>query len=561
MNPSEFIGGAQRPYGPTAEIEKYVLGKGWQSSPLGEVKSWPQSLRFAVNLCLNSHLPVAVWWSRDLLVIYNDALRRILNLKHPEALGSRGADVLSRSLWYDLEQSLNSVLEKGQPTDLQNDVVNFQNGDTERNRATFYNVPIFDENGKVSGVFTTLVDSDITDSRTKADELELKVRERTRLLERTNEELKKSEERYIKMTEEVQDYAIILLDVDGTILNWNKGAQNIKGYAENEIIGQNFSVFYLEEDRKSNLPEKLIRMAGEEGRAMHEGLRKRKDGSTFWGSIVITALHDDNNKVIGFTKVTRDLTERKMAEDKMRQHTAELEVKNRQLEQFAYIASHDLQEPLRKIQTFVEILEKKIDNEDVRNRYYAKITTSAKRMGQLIQSVLNYSRLSQTHELLLPTDLNIILENVLADYELLIEEKKAVIRYDRMPIIQGIELLLGQLFSNLIGNALKFSETEPLISISWRIVNGQELKKLMPAEDPSGNYLELTFKDNGIGFEQQYSEKIFNIFQRLNSQEDYAGTGVGLALCKKIVEHHHGYIYARSELGRGASFFVYLPSK
>jgi PAS domain S-box-containing protein len=560
MNPSEILGSAERPHGPAAEIEKYVLSKAWLTSPLGEVKGWPQSLKFSVNLCLKSHLPVAVWWSRDLLVIYNDALRRILDLKHPEALGSRGADVLSGALWYNLEQSLNAVLEKGEPTELQNDAGNFQDDDTERNCTTFYNVPIFDENGRVTGVFTTVV-TDLTDSRTKADALELKVRERTKLLERTNEALKKSEERYIKMTEEVQDYAIILLDVDGTILNWNKGAQNIKGYTENEIIGQNFSVFYLEEDRKNNLPEKLIRMAGEEGRAMNEGLRKRKDGTTFWGSIVITALHDENNRVIGFTKVTRDLTERKTAEDKMRQHAAELEVKNRQLEQFAYIASHDLQEPLRKIQTFVEILEKKIDNEEVRNRYYAKIATSAKRMGQLIQSVLNYSRLSQTRELLLPTDLNIVLENVLADYELLIEEKKAVIRYDRLPIIQGIELLLGQLFSNLIGNALKFSDTEPLISITWRIIDGQELKKLLPAEDPSGNYLELTFKDNGIGFDQQYSEKIFNIFQRLNSREEYAGTGLGLALCKKIVEHHRGYIHAKSELGRGASFFVYLPSK
>lgn len=560
MNPSEILGGAERPHGPAAEIEKYVLSKAWLTSPLGEVKGWPQSLKFSAHLCLKSHLPVAVWWSRDLLVIYNDALRRILDLKHPEALGSRGADVLSGALWYNLEQSLNAVLEKGEPTELQNDAGNFQNDDTERNCPTFYNVPIFDENGKVTGVFTTVV-TDMTDSRTKADALELKVRERTKLLERTNEALKKSEERYIKMTEEVQDYAIILLDVDGTILNWNKGAQNIKGYTENEIIGQNFSVFYLEEDRKNNLPEKLIRMAGEEGRAMHEGFRKRKDGTTFWGSIVITALHDQNNKVIGFTKVTRDLTERKVAEDKMRQHAAELEVKNRQLEQFAYIASHDLQEPLRKIQTFVEILEKKIDNEEVRNRYYAKIATSAKRMGQLIQSVLNYSRLSQTRELLLPIDLNIVLENVLADYELLIEEKQAVIQYDRLPIIQGIELLLGQLFSNLIGNALKFSDTEPLISITWRIIDGQELKKLLPAEDPSGNYLELTFKDNGIGFDQQYSEKIFNIFQRLNSREEYAGTGIGLALCKKIVEHHRGYIYAKSGLGRGASFFVYLPSK
>ncbi len=232
------------------------------------------------------------------------------------------------------------------------------------------------------------------------------------------------------MTEEVQDYAIILLDKDGTILNWNKGAQNIKGYKDEEIIGKNFSVFYLEDDRRNKLPEELIQQAEREGRAMHEGWRKRKDGSKFWGSIVITALHDRDGNIIGFSKVTRDLTERKLAEDTMRQHAAELEMKNKQLEQFAYIASHDLQEPLRKIQTFIQVLEKKLGEPEARQKYFNKINSSAKRMADLIQSVLNYSRLSQNEDELIPTDLNVILENVKADYELQIEEKNAVIKSD-----------------------------------------------------------------------------------------------------------------------------------
>jgi PAS domain S-box-containing protein len=127
------------------------------------------------------------------------------------------------------------------------------------------------------------------------------------------DKMKRTEERFHKMILEVEDYAIILLDRDGTILNWNKGAQKIKGYKEKDIVGQNFRIFYLPQDRQEQLPEKLIAEAVENGRAHHEGLRVRSDGTTFWGKIVITALHDDDNNVIGFTKVTRDLTERRDA--------------------------------------------------------------------------------------------------------------------------------------------------------------------------------------------------------------------------------------------------------
>lgn len=416
---------------------------------------------------------------------------------------------------------------------------------------------VFDVYGKPNRMYGSALD--ITDSKLQAAALEQKAKERRKLLEKRNKQLKMSEERYHKMTEEVEDYAIILLDENGTILNWNKGAQKIKGYSEEEIIGKNFSTFYLDEDRAINLPAKLISEAMANGRAMHEGWRKRKDGSKFWGSVVITALHDDKNNIIGFTKVTRDLTERKLADDTMRQQTTELEIKNKQLEQFAYIASHDLQEPLRKIQTFVHVLEKRIDNPESRQKYFDKINSSAKRMAELIQSVLNYSRLSKTNELWTPTDLNEVFENVKSDFELLISEKNADIKSDHLPTIKGIPLQLNQLLGNLLSNALKFSIERPLISISSLIVSGYEAVKSVPQLDRSKNYAMLTFSDNGIGFDQQYAEKIFTIFQRLNRREDYAGTGIGLALCKRIVENHEGAIKARGIPGKGATFVVYLP--
>ena len=182
-------------------------------------------------------------------------------------------------------------------------------------------------------------------------------------------------------------------------------------------------------------------------------------------------------------------------------------------------------------------------------------------MSDLIQSVLHYSRLAQPNELWASVDLNEVVQSVLGDYELLISEKNAVVKYDPLPVISGIRSQLGQLFSNLLGNSLKFSREKPEIRICWKVRAGEDLQSRFPTADASKQYIELQFSDNGIGFEQQYSEKIFAIFQRLNSRDEFAGTGIGLALSMKIVENHKGYITAESELGRGATFFIHLPYK
>lgn len=244
-------------------------------------------------------------------------------------------------------------------------------------------------------------------------------------------------------------------------------------------------------------------------------------------------------------------------EQKVDERTAELLRKNNELEQFAYIASHDLQEPLRKIRTFSELLQNSMQGNGTQvNHYFEKIQSSAARMTALIKDVLDYSRLSDPDARFVDTNLQAILKNTLTDFELLIEQKGAVIRSDVLPVIKGIPLQLQQLFTNLIGNSLKFSDKDPLISISAVTVSDEDV----PEELSKGQeYIKLTFQDNGIGFEQQFSERIFTIFQRLNDKRAYAGTGIGLALCKKIVENHHGVIQAEGELQKGATFTVYLP--
>lgn len=363
---------------------------------------------------------------------------------------------------------------------------------------------------------------------------------------------------YHKIIDEVQDYAIITLNTEGTIVNWNLGAEKIKGYHESEIIGKNFRIFYLQEDQNNKLPEKLIKEAADTGRAIHEGWRLRKDGTRFWGSITITALHDDEQNIIGFAKVTRDLSERKLAEDRAKQYAIDLENRNKELEQFVYIASHDLQEPMRKIQTFIQLFEKSTDDPDMAKKYLDKISSSAQRMGTMIKAILNYSRLTSYDEKYIDTDLNEVLEQVKIDFELVLKEKAAEIISDKLPVIQCISIQMNQLFSNLISNSLKFSASPPAIRISSRIISPGEASAFH-IPDQKMPFLELKFEDNGIGFDQQYEDQIFTMFKRLHSGQDYPGTGIGLALCNKIMENHRGFIKAFAESGKGATFYVYLP--
>ncbi|HRO41444.1 MAG TPA: PAS domain S-box protein [Flavipsychrobacter sp.] len=374
------------------------------------------------------------------------------------------------------------------------------------------------------------------------------------------DKLRMSEERYHQMVAEVQDYAIILLSATGVIENWNAGAESIKGYKSEDVLGKNFQIFYPQEDRERGLPEILLTEAREKGKAMHEGWRIRKDGSKFWGTIVITALHNKKGDVIGFSKVTRDLTDKKLSEDKLAAYTAELEVQNSELEQFAYVASHDLQEPLRKIQTFAGLIRERFDDKEFVERYFEKLDASAKRMSELIRSLLNYSRLSKERNELMneSVDLNVILKNVKQDFELMIEEKQAVIVSDPLPTIAGHPLQLGQLFSNLVSNALKFSPSEAKVTLRYSKMPKKQIHDA-PYQLNEEYYHCITVEDNGIGFEQQYSKLIFSLFQRLHGKQDYAGTGIGLALCKKIAENHNGFITATSEAGKGAKFSVYLP--
>jgi PAS domain S-box-containing protein len=378
-----------------------------------------------------------------------------------------------------------------------------------------------------------------------------------------------SEERYHRMVEEVEDYAIIMINSEGIIQNWNKGAEKIKGYKAEEIVGKSFSTFYTKEDRQNKIPEKLLDRARKRGKATDENYRVRKDGSKFWGSIVITALHDNNNNIIGFVKVTRDLTERKKAEEDIKYKAAELEEKNTELEKmnkelqsFAYISSHDMQEPLRKIQIFAtRIIEKELDklSENAKEQFQ-KMQNAAKRMQTLIEDLLAYSRTKASERQLEKTDLNKIIEEVKDDLKEELNEKHATIETAELCDAEVIPFQFRQMMHNLIGNSLKFSipDQPPHIKIESQIVKGIKLnnEKL----SPESKYCHISITDNGIGFEPEFKEKIFEVFQRLHRNDQYKGTGIGLAIVKKIVENHNGEITAESEVGKGARFDIFIPA-
>jgi len=239
----------------------------------------------------------------------------------------------------------------------------------------------------------------------------------------------------------------------------------------------------------------------------------------------------------------------------------ELDRSNKELEEFAYIASHDLQEPLRKITSFSERLKEKLPpnlEPDVQ-LYLNRMLAATDNMRTLIDNLLEFSRTSRSSEPFIRINLNTILAEVKADLELKIEETTAQIHAEKLPEIDAIPMQMRQLFTNLFTNAIKFKKPNeaPQIHISSRILRDdeKEFHHLMP----NMNYIEITVQDKGIGFDQEYSQKIFQIFQRLHGKAEYPGSGIGLAICKKIAENHRGLIFAKGKQGEGAAFMIILP--
>jgi PAS domain S-box-containing protein len=375
--------------------------------------------------------------------------------------------------------------------------------------------------------------------------------------DRTEEAVRQSEERFRLLVESVQEYAIFMLSPQGNVVNWNKGAERIKGYTADEILGKHFSCFYPLEAIAQGKPGQELRTAIEQGQAKEEGWRVRKDGQRFWANVVITALFDKDGCLQGFAKISRDMTEAKRTEQALNDQNIELQEtarklarSNRDLQQFAYVASHDLQEPLRMVASFTQLLANRYqDRLDQDAQDFIKYAVDgATRMQALISDLLTYSRVDRQEKSFNLTNLDEILGQVLLNLKLAIVDSGAVITHDPLPVMMGDEIQLGQLLQNLIGNAIKFrGEKPPRIHVSSK---------------QNANGWQISVQDNGIGISPEHRERVFLIFQRLHTTAEYPGTGIGLAVCKKIVEGHGGRIWIESppEGGSTISFTLLKAS-
>src|SRR5690606_12248463 len=264
-----------------------------------------------------------------------------------------------------------------------------------------------------------------------------------------------------------------------------------------------------------------------------------------------------------FLAVVQDVTELLENEQILKSKNEDLKRSNEELKSFNRVASHDLQEPLRKIQMFISrIRDTDFDNLSDKGRTYFKtVTDSASRMQKLIHYLLMYSRVNRADSIFEKTDMNIVLEKVKEDFANLIEENLLEVNSTQLPVLNAVFFQMEQLFTNIISNSFKYSKADEkaVVDISSEIVDRSEIDS--NSNLASALYYKISLRDNGIGFKQEHAQKIFELFQRLHGKNEYGGTGIGLAICKKIVEQHYGFIDAESSPGEGAVFYIYLPVK
>ena len=350
---------------------------------------------------------------------------------------------------------------------------------------------------------------------------------------------------------------IVIVELDEKVTDCNEAILRLTQRSREEIIGKPFEDL-LPPEFRSLIPDARKFLVGavlvrtEPGRGKKETVRTdsqllRKNGESVDIEADISLIEDAAGQPAAFLIVARDVTERKQMEHELDSVLADLQRSNAELEQFAYLASHDLQEPLRMITSYLQLIEEdykgKLDADS--DQYIAFTVDGAKRMQALIDGLLAYSRVGTRGEPFTPTSMSGVLSEAIANLEVAIEESHAVVTHDRLPTVLGDESQLIQLFQNLLGNAMKFrSDAAPMIHL------GVEKTK----ED-----WVFSVHDNGIGIDMKYAERIFSVFQRLHAREEYPGTGIGLAVVKKIVERHGGRIWVESEPTNGSTFYFTLP--
>jgi PAS domain S-box-containing protein len=358
--------------------------------------------------------------------------------------------------------------------------------------------------------------------------------------------VRESEELY-RQTFQLAASGIAHVGLDGRFLQVNRSLCDILGYTEGELVGRSVKEISHPEDKDLTDRERARVHDGEIDAVRFEKRYLRKDGAPVWVELAVALARDPHGHPQYEIAIFDDITERKRAEEALKAAHEELKRSNGELEQFAYVASHDLQEPLRMVSSYTQLVMKRYGErlDGDAKEFMNYVVDGAARMKQLIEDLLAYSRVGTRGKEFRPTPVENALKRAITNLRAAIEESDAEITHDPLPTVNADEVQLAQLFQNLMGNALKFRGADkPHIHVG--------------AADRDSEW-EFRIKDNGIGIEAQYFERIFMLFQRLHTKGEYPGTGIGLAICKKVVERHGGRLWVESEPGKGSSFNFTLP--
>jgi len=334
---------------------------------------------------------------------------------------------------------------------------------------------------------------------------------------------------------------LIVLNPYGTIVMANTALLDMLGYESSDLVGRPINFLFVEKRLQEQVLAGTVRN--------QEWLYLAKNGVTVPVLLSASLMKDKDSGSLGVVCVVQDIRQRKEAEEKLRMFTLELERSNHELEEFAYVASHDLREPLRMVASYVQLLQRRYQDKLDKDAsdFIGFAVDGVDRMQKLIDALLMYSRIGRNKKPTRVVNCESALRIALANLQVAIEDARGQVTHDPLPAVIGEEVLFVQLFQNLVGNALKFrGANDAAVHIS--------------ARDQEREWF-FCVQDNGIGIDPQYKDKVFVIFQRLHSRDEYAGTGIGLAVCKKIVEFHGGRIWVESQVGQGAAFYFTIPKK
>ena len=494
--------------------------------------------------------PIGVYVGREMRIeMVNQAIIDVWG-KGNDVVGKTYHEVLPELENQQIYPELDKVFMTGKPFHARNQRVDIAvDGKLGAYYFNYSFTPLFDSEGKVYGVMNTA--AEVTD------------------LVMAKQQVERSEQNFRNMVKQAPVAMCILMGPEHVVEVANDLIIELWGKRPEKVMNRPIFVG-LPEAKGQGLEEVMANVyhKGEPFSANERPVRLYRNGKyeTVFQNFVYEPYRDSDGTILGVLAITIDVTAQVQARQKIEEvvadRTRDLQKSNAELAQFAYIASHDLQEPARKISTFSGMLRKNLGTIDARSEgYLNKIESSSARMLILIRDVLTFSQLEKAKEEFVRIDLNTILETTKGDFELEIEEKSATICHEWLPTIQGIPVQISQLFGNLVSNSLKFTiNKKPVIRINVSEIKGKERPNTRLL-DGNRRYYDISFTDNGIGFDQHNAEQIFDIFQRLHSRDEYQGTGIGLAICRKICENHGGAIYAESTLGQGATFHIILPKE